>query len=893
MREQGSKSARRPDTTHPVPPAWHRWRPFFRRTADAELDDELRFHVEMRVADYIARGLPPNEARRHALERLGDLESVRDACMHIDRSRERRMNVIETVATVRSDIVFALRTFRRQTLTAAIAVLCLALGIGATTTMFSVGNALLLRALPFPNADRLVSLERFSGREPRSGMTVTSIPDVLEWRERSRAFDAMGAFRSSSMTLAGAEPVRLQAAYVSSGVLRALGVRPVAGRLFTADDDRPNGPAIVLVSRGLAEQRLGGASRAVGQVLQLDGAPYEVVGVLPGRVRFPDGVDVWRPLALDPSAPWGERGYEVIATLRPGVTLAQGREDAARVAAEMRHAYPHDDAHEHIAVQPLRERYVGAARPAFVLLGAAAVLVFLIACANVATLQLARAAARRAEIAVRTALGASRRRIVRQLLTESMLFAIAGGSAGALLARWGSGIVARAVARSAPAWMHFGVDGRALAFTLVASIAAGILFGVVPAMRLAGTDPGDMLRSGTRGAVRMLRGRLHRGLVVAELALSLVLLVGAAFAVQSFLRLQHIDPGFDAHDVMTFRFALQGPRYDRASARALAVERMDEVIGRLPGVVAAGATTRIPIANCCSRFSVNVEGHTFPPDEVPVIPGNMVTPGFLHAMGVPILHGRGFTPQDRAGAQQVAIVSATFARTYFPGGDALGKRINMDGAPAIIVGVAADIKQERLIDAPQAEFYRPYAQDPWEDMSFAVKAPGVDRATLVKELRTAMHEADPALATYSVQSMDDVLARATGAQRLYGLLLAAFACVALALAIAGVYGVVAFSVSRRTQEIGMRVALGAEPAAIVRMVVRQGTVLAAAGMMLGLAGAMLAARALAHVLYGVRADDPLLYAGSAVILLVTAMLATWVPARRASRVDPMVALRAE
>ncbi|HEX5438956.1 MAG TPA: ABC transporter permease [Gemmatimonadaceae bacterium] len=892
-REQRANRLRPPDTPRTLPPAWRRWRPFFRRSAQLELDDELRYHLEMRTADYVARGLSPDEARRRALERLGELKRVRDACLHIDRSRERHMRLIETIATVRNDVVFALRTFRRQTLTAVIAVLCLALGIGATTTMFSVGNALLLRALPFPNGDRLVSLDRFSGREQYSGVAVTSIPDFLEWRARSRAFDAMGIFRPGSMTLGGAEPVRLRAARVSSGVFRALGLRPVAGRLFAAEDDRPGGPALVLVSRGLAEQQLGGASRAVGQVLQLDGAPYEVIGVLPGDARFPVGVDVWRPLVLDPGAGWGDRGYEVVAALLPGVTLAQARDDAARVAAEMRRVQPRDDADEHIAVSPLRERYVGAARPAFLLLGAAAVLVFLIACANVATLQLARTAARHSEIAVRTALGASRRRIVRQLLTESMLFAIAGGGLGILLARWGSGIVGGAIASNAAPWMRFGVDGRVLAFTLVASVVAGALFGVVPAMRLAGADPGDTLRSTTRGTARMLRGRLHRVLVVVELALSLVLLVGAAFAVQSFLRLQHIDPGFDARGVMTFQFALQGPRYDSASARALAVERMDEAIARLPGVVAAGATTRIPVGNCCSRFSLNIEGRDFPPGEVPVIPGNMVTPGFLHAMGIPILHGRGFTDRDRAGARQVAIVSETFATTYFPGGDALGKRINMDGALATIVGVAADIKQERLIDGPQAEFYRPYAQHPWDNMTFAVKAPSVDGTALVRELRAVVHEVDPSLAIYSVHSMDHILARATASQRLYGLLLSVFACVALALAIAGVYGVVAFYVSRRTPEIGMRVALGAEPEAIVRMVVWQGTVLAAAGMVLGLGGAVLAARALSHVLYGVSAGEPLLYAGSAVMLMLTAILATWVPARRASRVDPMVALRAE
>ncbi|HKG95934.1 MAG TPA: ABC transporter permease [Gemmatimonadaceae bacterium] len=886
--------------TRLVPPSWRRHLRVWGRSVDDDVDAELAFHLEMRVAEYVARGLAPDEARRRAQARFGELRPVRAECVDIGHRRRKTMRRAELVGTLRQDLRYAARTLRRQKLPAAVMVLCLALGIGGATTVFSVADTMLLRPLPFPNGDRIVTVgSQRVGRDPRPG--VSSLPDIADWRARQRVFVDLGGIRPADFTLlldGGRRPLRVRGARVTAGAFRALGVRPEAGRAFAESEDRPGAPRVVVVSRTLADRELGGAAGVLGRAVQLNGEPYAVVGVLPDEWRYPESAELWVPLALDPAREGrGSRFLWTLAALAPGVTLERARREMAAIGDALAREHPNDDVGYTVGVEPMRERYVGAARPAFVLMGAAAVLLFLVAGSNVVTLQLARAAGRSREVAVRSAIGASRGRLVAQLLTESVMLALAGGALGSGLAVLGSRLLARSVAGDLPPWMTFDVDLRVLAFTLAVSAAAGIAFGLVPALRLSragGETAARALRDGGRGGLDLTRGRLYRGLVIAQVALSLVLLTGAALAVQSFRRLQRVDPGFDPRGVMTFRVTLQGPRYDASPARAGVIAAITEGARALPGVVAAGATTHIPINGCCSQFGFNVEGQPDDAAHRAMATGSLVTPGFFRAMGIPLLRGRDFTAADGRDAPRVTVVSESFAARFWPNADALGKRLHLGYDWWTVVGVVRDVKQGTLADAPEPQFYRPHAQDPWEDMTVAVRVPpSRDPASLAAELRAAVRAADPSLPAFGFTTMPERMARAVAAQRLYGLLFAAFAAVSLALATAGVYGVMAYYVSRRTGEIGIRMALGADRARVLALVLRQGAAVAAAGVALGLAASVLAARGLAGVLYGVRTSEPLTCAAVAVVLGVTVLAAAYGPARRASAIEPMRALRAE
>ncbi len=875
-------------------------RRFWRPDVRADVDEELAFHVDMRAAEYVAAGMTPDAARRRALARFGEADPVRAECVAIGDRRQRAMHRAEFRSSLGHDIAFALRTLRRQRLPALVAVVCLALGIGATTTVFGVANTLLMRPLPFPNGDRLVRFVTVrQGRRLPSG--VSSLEDIADWRARQRAVAPLGAYTQGDLTFLrddqpGGVAERVRGTRVSAEFFAALGVAPERGRLFVARDDAPGAARVAVVSRGFADRMLGGAARAVGAVVRLGGEPVTVVGVLPERWRYPETSEVWVPLALGGGPERrGNRFLETVGVLRPGVTLDQARRDVAALTAALAREHPVDNAETTAEVEPLRERYVRRARPAFMAMVVAAGLVFLTACANVASLQLARAAARAGEIAVRAALGAARRRLVTQLLTESVLLALAGGALGIALAVAGSGAVARAVPIDLPPWMTFGVDWRVLAFTLAVSAGAGVLFGLAPALRLSRDDAPRALRaSGRGGGLDLTRGRFYRALVAAEVGLSVVLLVGAALAVESFARLRRVDPGFDPRGVVAFRLSAQGARYESDTARAALVRAVVERAAALPGVRAAGATTHLPIRDCCSRFGFEVEGRAQDPARRPMATGAQVTPGYFHALGIPLLRGREFTDADRAGAPPVAVVSETFARQYWPGEDPLGKRFLLGDDRWTVVGVVRDVKQAALADAPEPQFYRPHAQDPWETVTVAVRAATpAGAAALVPALRRAVLAVDPTLPPFGFAPMAETLAGALAAERLYGALFAAYAVVALALATAGVYGVAAYYVSRRTHEIGVRMALGAGRAQVHRTVLRQGAAVAAGGLALGLVGAAAGARVLARVLYGVQAGAPGPYLAAAAAIGVTVCLATLGPARRASRLAPSAALRAD
>jgi predicted permease len=867
-------------------PAWRRYLRFWGSNLPADVDEELRFHIDMHVAEYLKRGFSLADARRKAHERFGSVDLARELTIDIDRRHmqsERRANAL---AELRQDVVFGARVLRRQTLPTSVAALCLALGIAGTTAMFSVGHTMLIRPLPYPNGERLVSIQ--TRRGVRVG--VSSIPDYADVRARQHSFSEVGASSYQDFTLLGREPTRIVGATVTASLFRALGVTAEAGRLFTDEEDRPGAPKVAVVSHGFAMRWLGGVRHAVGATLDLGAGKHTVVGVLADNARYPERAELWVPLAKDPARESrGNRWLNIVAALRPGVVVDAAQRDGQGVARAMLRDLG-DSAHAvTFEIVPLREQYVRRARPALIALAGATMLVLLVACANVAGLQLARSTSRAREIAIRAALGAKRGRLIRQLLTESVLLAVAGGTLGCVLAIWGTRALGAAVARTAPPWMMFHLDPRALLFTLAVSMIAGIVFGAAPALRLARLDSSSALRGGR--ALGLARAGLQRALVIVEIALCLMLLVGAGFALESVYRLSHVPLGFDPSGVAIFRVSLQGPRYDSSSARARTIATLAQRIAALPGVEAAGGVTFIPIIGCCSQFGTQIDGQETPPGLM--VTGNMVTPGYFSAMRIPLLRGREFAASDDADAPRVIVVNETFAKRFWPTGDALGHRADTGGGWATIIGIVGDVKQNALVDAPEPQFYRAHTQDPWEDMWFAVRVRVPDPSRVMNDVRRAFREIDPTQPIFSVSTMATLVERGFSSERTLGRLLSGFALVALLLAMAGVYAVMSFIVSQRMPELGLRMALGADRGRVLRLVLGQGAAVAVVGAALGLMGAILAARALAHALYGVQALEPWVYVVSVAALVITALLATLAPARRAGTADPMVALRAE
>jgi len=877
----------------PRRPAWRRYLRFWGSNIPQDVDDELRFHMEMRVNEYVAQGMAPDDARRLAAQRFGSVDRARDACVVINEQHARSEGRAQWFATLRQDATFATRLIRRHLLQSVVAAICLALGIGATTTMFSVGTTILLRPMPFPTGERVVAvLSRTEGG--RTGR-VSSYPDFADWRTRARSFEEMGAFGSTNFTFLLSTPFRASGGIATPGLFRLLGVRAEAGRIFLDDDDRPGAPKVIVVSHSFAEQRLGGAASVVGKMFTVNGQQRLVIGVIPDHLRFPSSGQVWAPpLEGDyTKTSRGNRNMEVWGLLRPGITIDAARREMTAVMARM--ARENDkDSYITTALEPLRERYVGSTRTSLIALSFATVLVLLVACTNVAALQVARAVSRAREIALRTALGAHRGRIIRQLLTESVLLAVVGGVAGIGVAVGGTRYVAQSIASTAPPWMTFGLDGRALAFTLVVSMLVGIAFGVAPALRLSRIDPGDSLRGG-QSALGLGHGSLQRVFVASEIALSVILVIGALLAIESVIRLQNVPLGLDPTGVVSFRLSLQGPRYDVERERGRVISEFEHRIAAIPGVDVdgAGATTYVPISGCCSQFGTEIEGRPTDPGHMFMVTGNMITPGFFRSVRMPLLAGRDFTDSDDEKAPKVVIISETFAKRFWPAGDAIGHRIDTGNGMSTIVGIVSDIKQASLTDAPEPQFYRPHLQDPWSAMTFTVRVRGDSPERIMPDVRRAMRELDATLPVYGVQTLQNLLADQMQSPRSFGLLFASFAVVALLLASAGVYATMSFFVSQRTRELGLRVALGAEPSKVVGLIMRQAAFLAVSGGVVGVVLGIVAARALARTLYGVSAAEPLVYVAAAAVLVVAASFASYGPARRASSIDPMIALRAE
>jgi putative ABC transport system permease protein len=802
------------------------------------------------------------------------------------------------------DVRYAARALAQRPTFTAVAVLTVALGVGANTAIFSVVNAMLLQPLPYPDADRLVMVWTTTG----AGNNAAAWPEYLDWRAQSRSFEEMAVWRGQSVTFTGgAEPERVSGAFVTSTFFEVVGARPVLGRTFRPEETDPaTAQPLAVISHALWTRRFGGDHAILGRTLVLNGQPRSVIGVIGpefegGRAPFDGwfmGSEVWLPIADFPNANGLARGQTellVVARRSRGVTLEAAQADMTVVAGRLQQAYPDTHARRTVTLIPLHEQLVSEVRPALLVLFGSVGLVLLIACANVANLLLARAAHRQRELALRSALGAGRRRLVAQLLTESLVLALAAGVLGTAIGSLGlRGLVALVPAGTGLP-PSLGIDLTVLAFTAGLSLLTGVVFGLVPALQSSRPDLLAVLREGGRSVGGAARRRFRDGLVVAEVALSLVLLVGAGLLLRSVLALQGADPGFRSDRILTMEFRLPATRYTQP-AQIAAFFR--DILGRmraLPGIESVALARAVPFSGNGGSSTYEAEGRA------PAAPGresrtqtNIVSPDYFRTMGIPILQGRDFEERDTADAPPVAVVSATLARTVWPGQDPLGKRLRFKGAERwlTVVGVVGDVKHGAFTDPAVPQAYTPHDQDPRIFACVLARTKG-DPTAMAGPIRQAIWSVDPQQPVWRVRSMEALLAAARGPARAVTILIAAFATIALLLAAVGIYGVMTYLVTQRTREIGIRMALGASARAVVGMVVGRGMVLTLIAVGLGLAGAAALTRTLATLLFGVGPLDPLTFAAAAVVLGAVALLASYLPARRAARVDPVVALAEE
>jgi putative ABC transport system permease protein len=800
------------------------------------------------------------------------------------------------------DLRFAARMLAKKPGFTLVAVVALALGIGANTAIFSVVNSVLLEPLPYREPERLMMVweDATSLGYPRD----TPAPaNFVDWRDQNSVFEGMAASASETFNITGdGEPEKIEAARVSAGLFRLLGVMPASGRDFAAEEDQPGGERVAVISHGLWQRRYGARPEVVGGTVTLDGEPHTVVGIMPPRFEFPSrGVDVWVPIALggEEAASRGNHYLEVVARLKPGVNPAQAQSDMDAVARRLQELYPDTNTGLGVAVVPLHEQLVGEIRPALLILLGAVGLVLLIACANVANLLLARAAARYREAAVRAALGAGRLRLVRQFLTESLLIAMLGGAAGLLLAFAGLRVLAAFIPEEISLAREISLDPRVLAFTVAISAATGIVFGLVPALQASSPNLNDSLKEGGRDPSAAGKSRARSTLVISEVALALVLLIGAGLLINSFVRLQSVDPGFRSDNLLTMSVVLPDTKYPDASRRAAFYDQTLARVGALPGVESAAVVTRLPLTFKGNANSYSVEGFPEPsPDQRPIAVTRVISPDYFRAMGIAVLRGRHFTPQDREDSGNVVVVNETFANRYWPGDDPVGKRIKMgslssDAPWLTIVGVAADVRQFELSAPPRPQMYLPYTQLDFFSPRDLVVRTASDPLALATAVRNEVWAVDPDQPVSNVRTMGSIVAESLARQRFSMLLLAIFAGVALALAAVGIYGVLSYTVTQRTREIGIRMALGAERRDVMRLVVGQGFRLVVIGLAIGIVAALGLSRLMASLLFGVSPSDPATFLAVPAVLAAVALVASYVPARRATRVDPMRALRYE
>jgi putative ABC transport system permease protein len=868
---------------------------FRRSRVENELSEELATHLQNRADDLQGRGLSREEAERWARVEFGGQERFKEEC--------REEMGASFFDTLEHDVKYGLRGLRKSPGFTAIAVMTLALGIGANTAIFSVVDAVLLRPLPYHEPERLLKI--FESNEPNDFVSRNGVApgNFLDWRERNRVFDQMGAVSLPGFNLTGTDhPVRVIAAAVSAGTLNMLGLQPLLGRDIEAQDDRDGAPGVVVLGYGLWQRQFGGDAGILGKAIHLGTVPYTVIGVLPKGLTFPDeSAEMWVALEQDINTTnmhWRNSHYlDVYGRLKPGVTLQRARADLNRIAGDLKHENPDTNSGKAAYLTTLQDDLIGDVKPALLTLLVAVGFVLFIACANVANLSLVRATSREKEMSIRLALGAGRWRLTRQMLTESLLLSSAGGFAGLLIARWASATLLALRPESLPRYNAIAIDSRVLIFTVGISVLTGVLFGIIPALRGSKSDVNLASRGNSRGSTITGRVQVLRNVLVgSEIAISLVLLMGAGLLIRSFLLLRENNLGFRTGNIVTARVSIPEDKYPQDAQVARFYDDLLTRVRALPGVEGAGATSFLPLTGNNFDNSFDIVGRPERPrSDKSYALVRFVDPAYFHLMEIPLLRGRGFGEHDRLGAQRVIVVSQAMAKQFWgeesPIGQLVKVYMGIDQSPWEVVGVAGDVRTN-IATAPQPMMYFPYDEMPYKWMVLTVRT-RTDAKAMLEEIRTATQSIDPDQPISQTRTLDGLLAETLAPWRFSMALLTAFAGLALILAAAGIYGVISYTVGQRTSEIGIRMTLGAQPRDVLRMVVWKGLAVVAIGMAAGVASALFLTRFLTTQIYGVRPTDPLTFAVIAVLLGIVALCATYIPARRATHVDPVIALRYE
>jgi putative ABC transport system permease protein len=903
-----------------------RFRRFFRlaprtneRTRE-QMDDEIRFHIEERVDQLVRRGLTPDQALAEARRRFGGagrddtFDEARRRLHESARRREDRMQFRDRIEALAQDVRYALRGVRNHPGVTTAIVLTLALGIGANTAMFSVVNGVILRPLPYAHADRVVVVWNRWTSWPKTWL---SGPEVVDYSRQREAFDAFAAFDYTAVNLGGdrGEPERLRAGLIARELLDVVGVRPAIGRGFTAEEDAPNGPEAVLLSDELWRRRYAGDRSVVGTRIAINGTPQTVVGVLPAGFRLPiefagEHSQLYVPLRLGipDENNRGSHGLHAVARLRGGVSAEAAERHMNGFIQRFRRDHPHSYGPDFgVVLVPVRDEVLGDVRRILLVLLGAVSFVLLIGCANIANLLLSRAESRHREVAIRAALGAGRGRLVRQLLTESLVLALLGGALGLAVARAGIAALGALGPANLPRVSDVALDPWVLAYTLAVSLACGLAFGLAPAVHAARGDLHHSLRRG-RGTTSAGRQRLRHLLVTAEVALAVVSVTGATLMARSFASLLRVPPGFRTDHALTMRVSLPTGRYATSSRVRDAYDALLGEVRQLPGVRSAGAIMGLPLAVTLGDWSFSIEGKAppGPGQHGPAADWQVATPGYFEAMGIPLRRGRLLTAADRLPGRAVVVINETAARLFWPGEDPIRKRLRLGGGadtlPREIVGVVGDVKHKGVDQETRAEMYMPHAQFPSavpdsagaapRAMTLVIRTDG-DPARLTAAVRAIVGRMDPELPVAQVRTLDEVFSASVSTPRFATVLLGAFGGLALVLAALGVYGVISYSVAQRSQEMGIRMALGARAADVVRLVVMQGMRPATIGLILGVLAAVAGTRLMREFLFGVSETDAASFAIGVLVLGVAGLVATVIPARRATRADPLTALRTD
>ena len=871
--------------------AWIRF--FRRRRWDEERSRELEAYLEIETDENLARGLSLEEARLAARRKLGNTLLIREEIYH--------MNSLGFIETLGQDLRYGFRMLRRSPGFTAVAVLTLALGIGGNTAMFSIIHAALLKPLPFQDPGRLVLA---SATEDGTPNPMASAPNYYDYRDQADRFDALSAtlaFAPKTTVTGGAEPERVGFAYVSEDLFRTLGVEPAVGRWFTREEGKRGAPDVVMVSMRLAQRRFGSPRNAVGGTLTVDGRPYTVVGVMPATFRFVNDVDVWAPMRRGEAwagAPRQFHNWLIVGRLKPGVSMESAQQQADVISKRLEQQYPASNTGEALRLDPLQAALVGPQTPRLLVLMAAVGFVLLIASANVAGLLLARGSARRLELAMRAALGASRARIAGQLLTESAMLALLSGVLGVALAFWLTRFLPLVTGLSDPGSTPKGLDWPVLLFALALSLVTGVLFGVAPALRASALPLAQDLAPGARTTAPKGGTSLRGALVVFQVAVSLVLLVGAGLLMRSFAHLATTDPGFEVQHLLTGEIQLLPTDFPDGNKRIQFFDGVRDDLAAVPGVRAVGFISHLPIRDPLSNYPV------WDTDHPPASPGEqrmahkrLVLPGYFDALRIPFLAGRDFGKGDRENAPLTMVINELMAKTLFADRNPLGQRVSVDlGRPQPttfeVVGVVGNARIGFVGDTAPMTMYLSYYQFPDMTLRLALRT-SQDARSAAQIVRRCVWTRNHDTPVENLVSMEEIIGESLAPQQVTAVTLALFAAVALLLASIGLYGVLAYSVSQRTHEIGVRMALGAKPSDVLRLVMKHGIVLALMGVGIGLIGAVSLTRFLAGLLFGVTATDAVTFLGVSVLLTGVAMLASYIPARRATHVDPMVALRQE